>query len=52
MLRRRYEILLPLQYNDGLAPRPTEGPFMPLPFDATLKELVQAYAADWLAVLD
>lgn len=25
---------------------------MPLPFDATLKELVQTYAADWLAVLD
>lgn len=25
---------------------------MPLKFDATLKDLVQAYAADWLAVLD
>jgi|SRR5579884_1613583 len=25
---------------------------MPLPFDATLKELVQAHAADWLAMLD
>ncbi len=25
---------------------------MPLPFDATLKDLVQIYAADWLAVLD
>jgi predicted transposase YdaD len=25
---------------------------MPLKFDATLKELVQTYAADWLAVLD
>jgi predicted transposase YdaD len=25
---------------------------MPLPFDATLKDLVQAHAADWLAVLD
>jgi predicted transposase YdaD len=24
---------------------------MPLPFDATLKELVQGYAADWLALL-
>jgi predicted transposase YdaD len=24
---------------------------MPLPFDATLKELVQTYAADWLALL-
>lgn len=30
----------------------TARPIMPLPFDATLKELVQAYAADWLAVLD
>jgi predicted transposase YdaD len=25
---------------------------MPLPFDATLKELVQAHPADWLAMLD
>jgi predicted transposase YdaD len=25
---------------------------MPLPFDATLKDLVQAHAADWLAVVD